>query len=112
MKKVAITLLSMIGILSAMTGSALSNGVGVNVFKGGSGSDMYGSYKVQVFRPSHNLPPVDAETPGPAAKVIHKTIISRVTHYEHETRSQRRKRAIGHRYLGFVKQYRGYKYPF
>jgi len=109
MKKFSITIMSIVGILSASSGSAFSYDTGVKIYKGGSWSD---TYRVRLYVPSRNQPPADSETQIPPVKVINKTTITYLQNNEHETRAQRRKRALGHRYLGFVKQYRGYKYPF
>jgi len=108
MKKFAIVLLSSLGLLSVTSGVAFSDATGVRVFKGGSGTKTYG---VRVFLPTRNQPPADAEQPQPV-KTVTKTIVVPVYYPRYETRAERRKRAIGHRYLGFVKQYRGDKYPF
>jgi len=111
MRKITTLFLSSISLLLATSSSALSNEPTANVFTGGSSPGIYDTYKVQVFQPSRTQPPADSEAPK-RTKTVSKTTITNITYHGHETRAQRRKRALGHRYLGFIKQYRGYKYPF
>ena len=111
MRKIATILLSSMSLLFATSNSALSDEPTAQVFTGSSSPGIYDTYKVQVFQPSRTQPPADREVPE-RAKTVTKTTISYITYNRYETRAQRRKRALGHRYLGFIKQYSGYKYPF
>lgn len=107
--KFTVILLSSIGLLCAGSISAYAKQTVPNVYTGGTGAT---TDAVNMFQPTRTQPPVDkAENNLPIT--LNKTvIIYNIQNSNHETRAQRRKRAIGHRYLGFIKQYRGYKYPF
>lgn len=68
---------------------------------------------VRLHTPTRSEPRSD-DVADVKPKVIYKTrTIERPVYIRiYESRAERRKRAIGHRYTGFKKQYRGYKYPF
>ncbi len=109
MRKTTTILLPLAGMLLAASSPALSDPVAPKVFTGGTGAT---TKAVNIFQPVSNLPPADSIDESPII-VLNKTIvIYNIKRPGHETRAQRRKRAIGHRYLGFIKQYRGYRYPF
>ncbi len=109
MKKTTLILLSSVGMLFAVSGPAFSHQSGAKVFTGGTGAT---TKSVNIFQPTRNQPPIDSAGQDQSI-VLNKTFITyNVRQPEHESRAERRKRAIGHRYLGFIKQYRGYKYPF
>ncbi len=109
MKKSAVILLSSIAGLSVGSGSAFSDAPTPNVYTGGTGAT---TDLVRIYQPTRSQPPVDAAEENRVTIVNNTTVFYTPHVREYETRAERRKRAIGHRYLGFIKQYRGYKYPF
>jgi len=108
MKKTTKALAPVIGMLFAVSTPALAHQTAPKVFVGGTGAT---TSAVNIFQPTLSRPPVDSAE-EPRIIVLNKTIVNNVFTPEHETRAERRKRALGHRYLGFKKQYSGYKYPF
>lgn len=94
----------------------LAIGGAVGVAEAGAGSVYTGdiarsSPLVNLITPSRSEPPNDSVAVA-KPKVIYKTRTRTVYYRVSETRAERRKKAIGQRYTGFKKQYRGYKYPF
>jgi len=108
MKKTTKILLSSMAMLFAISGSAFAHQTAPKVFIGGTGAT---TNAVNIFQPTRDQLPVDSAEESQTI-VLNKTIIYNISRPGYETRAQRRKRAIGHRYLGFIKQYRGYRYPF
>lgn len=109
MKKTTLILLSSIGLICAGSISTHAQQAVPKVFTGGSGAT---TNAVNIFQPSRTQPPVDRDEENLPITLNKTVIIYNFQNAGHETRAQRRKRAIGHRYLGFIKQYNGPKYPF
>ena len=108
MRKTVKTSLSSFCIFCVMSVPVLAHQNSAKVFTGGTGAT---TRSVNIFQPT----PLPAENKAPVEGqtiVLEKTVIYNIRQAGHETRAQRRQRAIGHRYLGFVKQYKGYRYPF
>ena len=108
-RKTTVVLLSSIGLLCAGSISAHANQANTKVFTGGTGAT---TKAVNIYQPTHNRPPVDKAGDDQPITLNKTVIIYNIQNSGHETRAQRRHRAIGHRYLGFIKQYSGDKYPF
>ena len=108
MKRTSKLLLMSTAMLFAISGSAFAHQNAPKVFTGGTGAT---TNAVNIYQPTQNEPPVDSAEES-SMVIVNKTIIYNIRQPEHETRAQRRKRALGHRYLGFIKQYSGYRYPF
>lgn len=104
MKKITVAMTILVGAVGAAKAGA------VNVY---TGSVVQTTPLVRLHTPTRSEPRDDNRA-DVKAKIIYKTrtvfrpVYIRIT----ETRAERRKRIIGHRYTGFKKQYRGYKYPF
>lgn len=94
--------------LASLTLPALSDGNPTNVFSGGVGNS---TSAVRLFMPTQSAPPVTRQSEREFIVIYEPRTSVRYVR-EHETRSERLKRTMGHRYPGFKKQYRGYKYPF
>lgn len=109
MKKSTIVLLSSIGLLCAGSITVHSKQATPEVFTGGTGAT---TNAVNIYQPTRNQPPVDRAAEKQSVTLNKTVIINNIQTSGRETRAQRRQRAIGHRYLGFIKQYRGYRYPF
>ena len=109
MKKTTITLLMSFGFLAGIAMPAFSQQTLPNLFTGGTGAT---TAAVNIFQPIKNQPPVDSAEEAQSTVINKMVIVYNFQNSGYETRAQRRHRAIGHRYLGFIKQYRGKKYPF
>lgn len=109
MKRTTTILLMSCGFLAGTAMSAFSQQTLPNLFTGGTGAT---TAAVNIFQPTKDQPPVDSAEEA-ATIVLNKTInVYNIQRPAYETRTQRRHRAFGHRYLGFLKQYRGENYPF
>jgi len=110
MKKITTATLCVFGLITVSPTIAFSGEASPNVITTGMGASIN---LVRIFQPTiERQPPDDSAAQNATVTVINRTIYFYSPVREHETTAQRRKRVIGHRYLGFKKQYRGYKYPF
>jgi len=115
MKKTITALLSCIGIVAVGGMNAFANenlfDPRVNLFSSTSGGS---SSLVRLYQPSPSQPPIDQaeDQVSTQVTVINNTNYTISYPRRRISRSERRRSALGHRYLGFTKQYSGYRYPF